>query len=83
MVRMSTLNFALSRKLPYKINKETLRTIMRMDANCMLNLPFAWPEKYVPEYDECNDELCNSQLSMPLCHPGQKGHSFLITELNS
>ncbi len=79
--RISTLQLALSRSIPYHISNETLRTIMRMDANCMLNnRPCAWPERYIPEYDKC--KLCNSQLSLPMCHPGQKGNSFLTLKLS-
>ena len=47
IARTSTLKLAISRKLPYKVSKEIIRTIMRMDANCILNLPSGWPEKYM------------------------------------
>ena len=79
--RRSSVNLSLSRKIPYDVGKDILEHISIMDANCLLGLvDQAWPEEFVPNNNQC--ELCNCVLSSAISHPGQKGRSYLLTELN-
>ena len=79
--RKSSIQLAFSRKFPYEIDREILLNISRMDAKCVSDIKDeGWPEQFAPHYDVC--QLCNGVLSPPMSHPGQKGKSYLLTELN-
>lgn len=79
--RKSSIQLAFSRKLPYEIDREILLNISQMDAKCVSDIKDeGWPEQFSPHYDVC--QLCNGVLSPPMSHPGQKGKSYLLTELN-
>ena len=74
------LKVALTRKLPYDIDKTTLHTALQMDANSLMGFNSGWPEQFVPQNKFC--QLCASPLSEPMSHQGQNGKSYLLTELN-
>jgi hypothetical protein len=78
--RTSTMELAKNRKLPYNFSEELIQNIIKQDCNSVLGLTGGWPESFVPDVNEC--ELCNSPLSSPTSHPGQKGNSYLLTENN-
>ena len=80
--RRSSVLLALSRKIPYNVSKDVLERISKLDANCLLGLVNkGWPEEFAPHNTDC--QLCNSDVSSAIRHPGQKGKSYLLTELNS
>ena len=50
------------------------------DAKSVLGADSGWPREFVPTDEVC--KLCSSPLSQAMCHPGQKGKSYLLTEMN-
>ncbi len=46
----------------------------------MMDLDSGWPQQFLPGDEIC--QLCSSPLSEPMFHPGQKGKSYLLTEMN-
>ena len=79
--RKLSVKLALSRKISYNVGKDMLEKISKMDANSFLGLvDKGWPEEFIPNNTE--RQLCNSVLSSAMTHLGQKGKSYLLTELN-
>ena len=46
----------------------------------VLGLDSGWPSQFEPTDQIC--KLCSSPLSEPMFHPGRKGKSYLLTEMN-
>lgn len=50
------------------------------DACSVMGLDSGWPHQFAPVEEIC--KLCSSPLSEPTFHPGQRGKSYLLTEMN-
>ena len=78
--RECTIDVALTRQLPYEIDKEKIQKILMYDINTKSVSPDCWPNVFVPDDSAC--QRCGSPLSLPKPHPGTKGACYLISELN-
>ena len=80
--RISTILLAHeTRRLPYHIPRDLLRSIMKRDSNTLFGVEGSWPILFLPRENQCG--LCGSSLGLPTNHPGQQtNNTYLITELN-
>ncbi|XP_068755676.1 HMG domain-containing protein 3-like isoform X4 [Montipora capricornis] len=71
--RTSTIQLNMRRSLPLAIPIAVLKQAHSFDVS-------GWPPSLAPSSTTCG--LCDSPLSKERCHPGQRGESLLITNMN-
>ena len=65
----------MKRTIPFQIPLSIIQESGKRDAN-----PLGWQHIFEPQVETC--ELCNSKLNNSKAHPGQRGRSVLITNMN-
>ena len=70
--RISSISLNMKRSLPLHIPRAIIMQSHYMDVN-------GWPSSLAPSCTTCG--LCNSTLSKERGHPGQRGESLLLTNL--
>jgi hypothetical protein len=73
--RSNTIRMNMKHFLPNSIPKEIVQKPGLIDSS-----PTGWPDVFEPPETNCG--LCNNILGEARAHPGSRGKSFLLTELN-